>query len=328
MSKGETGATKNFPLYDDLPVKPGAPKGSAWGVFGDRDELGCLNFLTPTQVLRAVRLVRRGAVFPLNLPLDEPQPPLFGRGLPEHQLLASHSNLFRDDYLNNLWPQSSSQWDGLRHIRHPQDGFYNGTRDEEIISGGGRLGIERAAQQGICGRGVLVDVERWRKEDGRPINQQATELITPDMLEECLEKQGVQLEGGDILLVHTGWLRWYREEATAEQKQAISGKATAASLKAPGLGPTEEIAAFLWDLRVTAVASDNATLEAWPPQTGSGFLHAKLIPHLGMLLGELWYLQELAADCAEDGAYEFLLVSVPINIRGGVASPANAVAIK
>ena len=77
----------DLPSYTDLPVKPGAPEGSAWGLFGDDDQLGCLNLLTAERVVAAAKLVRKGAVFPLNLRIDEPNPPLFGRGAPRVELV-------------------------------------------------------------------------------------------------------------------------------------------------------------------------------------------------------------------------------------------------
>src|SRR5271157_2427420 len=68
-----------LPSYDALPVRPGAPKGSAWGVFGDQDELGTINLLTPERVREAAAGIRSGKVFPLNLPINIPDPPLFSR---------------------------------------------------------------------------------------------------------------------------------------------------------------------------------------------------------------------------------------------------------
>ena len=123
--------TENLPSYADLPVKPGAPAGSAWGLFGDDDQLGCLNLLTPERVIAAARLVRKGAVFPLNLSIDRPDPPLFGRGAARVEFVTGE--VHRDDYLDNFWPQASSQWDSLRHILHPPDGFYNGVKDDEVV---------------------------------------------------------------------------------------------------------------------------------------------------------------------------------------------------
>src|SRR2546425_7695276 len=78
----------NLPSYSDLPVKTGAPAGSAWGLFGEDDQIGCLNLLTPRRVIAAAKLVRKGAVFPLNLSIDQPDPPLFGRGAPRVEFVT------------------------------------------------------------------------------------------------------------------------------------------------------------------------------------------------------------------------------------------------
>ncbi len=153
-------------------------------------------------------------------------------------------------------------------------------------------------------------------------------MITKDDLAACASAQVVTIHTGDILLIRTGWLRWYLEEATPEQKQTMAGDAMT-QLRAPGIGPVDEMAKYLWDLHVAAVAADNTSLEAWPPGPDSGgFLHFKLIPHFGMPIGELWWLEDLAADCAQDGVYEFMLTSAPLNVPGGVGSPPNALAIK
>jgi len=316
---------RDLPPYDRLPVKEGAPKGSAWGLFGDDDQVGCLNLITSEKVRAAAKLVRKGAVFALNLRLDLPKPPLFARRSPQHHLLETGGGIARDDYYDDFWPQASSQWDGLRHVRHPRDGFYNGVPDQEIIlEEGSELGIEHWARRGIVSRGLLLDVERYLRGRGSPLDPQSSTIIRREVLEACALAEGVRAEPGDVLLIRTGWLRWYLEEATLKQREGMA----AGALVAPGLGPAEEMAEYLWNLHLAAVAADNPSLEAWPPAAGAGFLHFRLIPHLGMPIGELWYLEDLAADCAQDEVYEFLLTSAPLHAPGGVASPANALAIK
>jgi kynurenine formamidase len=233
-----------------------------------------------------------------------------------------------DDHLDNFYPQASSQWDSLRHIRHPREGFYNWTTDDQIVSGGGRLGIENMARRGIAGRGVLLDVERHLAAQGRRLDYTEAEVIDAATLDACAREQGVELRVGDILLVHTGWLKWYLSEASPEQRRRMAEDAMT-TLRAPGIGPKEPMARYLWDLHVAAVAADNPSLEPWPPGADrSGFLHFDLIPLLGIPIGELWWLSDLAADCAEDGVYEFFLTSAPLDIPGGVGSPPNALAIK
>ena len=314
----------DLPAYRDLPVTAGSPEGSAWGLWGDDDQLGCLNLITPERTAAAARLVRKGAVFPLNLRIDQPDPPLYGRGRVKQTIVGGPNG--RDDYLDNFWPQASSQWDSLRHIRHPEDGWYNGVPTEEIVEGSGRLGIENMATRGIAARGVLLDVDRYLASQGRPIDHSTKVVITPDDLEACRAAQGVAIETGDVLLIHTGWLRWYLASATPVQREQMSDRD---QLHAPGLGPPEAMAEYLWDLHIAAIAADNPALEAWPfdPRPG-GFLHWKLIPHFGMPIGELWHLADLAADCARDGIWEFFFTSAPMNVPGGVGSPPNALAIK
>ncbi len=317
-----------LPTYDQLPVKQGAPEGSAWGLFGDDDQLGCLNLLTPERAVAAARLVRKGTVFPLNLRIDEPNPPMYDRGVPSHHLIEAGGGVARDDYLDNFWPQASSQWDSLRHLRQPRDGFYNGVKDDEIVSGdGGRLGIEHFARKGIVGRGVLLDLGRYLERQGTPLDYTTSTPIRRESLTACAKAQGVTIQPGDILVLRTGWLRWYLEEATPEQRQRLGGEAMT-DWQAPGIDPSPEMAEYLWNLHIAAIAADNTSVEAWPPTPESGFLHFRLIPHFGMPIGELWYLEDLAADCAADGVYEFMLTSAPLNIPGGVGSPPNALAIK
>lgn len=307
-------------MAGDLPRFAELPNGRAWGLWGDDDQLGTLNLLTPDRVAAAAKLVRKGVSFGLNWRIDRPNPPMFNRGAPSVHMLVGPRG--RDDYIDNFYPQASSQWDSLRHILHPEDGFYNGVTADEVIEGGGKLGIENFATRGIAGRGVLLDVARFITKRGGGLDYTSDEFIDAVTLDETAAKQGVALEVGDILLIRTGWMGWYIDEATDEQKQWLASDGR----RAPGLGPPDAMAEYLWDLHIAAIAADNPALEAWPPT--AGFMHFHLIPHFGMPIGELWYLEDLADDCAADGIYEFFFTSAPLNVPGGVGSPPNALAIK
>ena len=107
------------PPYADLPVRPGLPKGSSWGVWGDDDRLGCLNLLSPEGAKRGAGLVRSGNVHPLNLELELPDPPLFGRPAFGHEVVSRPSGISCDDMLHGWNTQSSSQWDGFRMFAVP-----------------------------------------------------------------------------------------------------------------------------------------------------------------------------------------------------------------
>src|SRR5438445_1682216 len=95
----------NVPAYDRLPVREGAPAGSAWGVFGDDDQVGTINLLTPERVKQAAGFIRNGRVFSLNLPINIPDPPLFGRGKHTHTI-KQYASFVLDDYLDNFYPQA------------------------------------------------------------------------------------------------------------------------------------------------------------------------------------------------------------------------------
>ena len=320
-----------LPAYRDLPASPDAPPGSSWGVWGPDDVLGCLNLLTDEVVLRGLQAARRGRVFSLNLPLDEPSPPLSGRSAFRHDVQWVGDGMAHDEELHGLNTQSSSQWDGFRHVNHPRYGFYNGVADE-------LHGVHHWAARGIVGRGVVVDVARWRAAQGRPLDMTATDPIEVDDLTGTLDAQGTEVLPGDILLLRTGWLHWYKGLDAAAR--APLGE----RYRSPGLRAGAAMSELLWDLHVAAVAADNPALEAWPPgslatpeqrqalredvrASADVSLHFSLLPLLGLPIGELWDLDDLAADCAAVEDHHCLLTSAPLHLTSGVASPPNALAV-
>jgi hypothetical protein len=143
------------PTYAELPVVAGAPPKSAWCVFGRDDQLGTLNFQSEDRRLAATRSVRRGAVFSLYQPLHLPRPPMIAlRTAYRRTQIRFPCNRGRDDVLDNFYLQCSSQWDSLKHIRHPEYEFYNWTPDERVDSKeDGRLGVDNFLRYGIVGRG-------------------------------------------------------------------------------------------------------------------------------------------------------------------------------
>jgi kynurenine formamidase len=315
-----------LPSYDELPIVPGMPPGSAWGVFGPDDELGTLNLLGNSQSLAASRLVRKGEVFPLNWKIEEPDPPLFGRKAVDHRFIDGGPTGV-DDYYDRFHPQSSSQWDALSHMPHPDYGFYNGRSLDDIRPiTGNKNGIHNAARRGIAGRFVLADVERYRRKAGRPIHNDRPDAVSVADLEATLASERVHLEIGDILLVRVGWIEWYEKHADKRDRQKLASARLPVS---PGLEQNPAMARWLWDRHVAAVAADNPGLEKTPFEFAVGsFLHYDLIPLLGITVGELFDLAALAADCEADAVYDGLLVAAPLNKLGGIGSSANAVAMK
>ncbi|GAC1535781.1 MAG: hypothetical protein NVS3B12_18130 [Acidimicrobiales bacterium] len=109
-------AAGGLPSYDELPIRKGLPPGSSWGLWGDHDVFGCLNLLTPERVKAGLACVQDGLTFALNLELELPDPPLFGRSAFVHDVAWLSGQAGHDDSLSQFNTQSSSQWDGFRHM--------------------------------------------------------------------------------------------------------------------------------------------------------------------------------------------------------------------
>ncbi len=310
------------PDFDDLPVIEKLGLRHAWGVFGAGDEVGAVNFLTPERVRRAAQLVRSGEVFNLVLPLSAFDPPLYGRAPMEHSIFAPDRNGL-DDRLDVFYLQSSTHWDGLRHIRAREFGFWGGevTDSDALQPGPGRLGIEHWVEHGLVGRGVLLDVAARFQAEGA-FDPYEKRSVTADDLERTAKAQGVALEPGDLLCIRLGWMARYL------QSDDEAKRAAADSYTFVGLAADEEMSRWLWNHQVVGVACDNPAVEVSPGDAAVGSLHRRLIPLLGMMLGELFNFEALAAACAADGRYDFLFTAAPLHLLGGVGSPANTVAVR
>jgi hypothetical protein len=323
------------PTYDQLLAAD--PPGSSWSHFGAGDQLGTINFLTPERVAAAARLIRTGKRFSLDHPVTafEPYPTGTRKNVAHH--VFSNNEFHRDDWVDSFYLQSSSQIDALRHIGHPIHGFYGGLSPADNTPESTELGVQSYADAGIAGRGVLLDLPRFFEREGRPYDTEETIRVDAAMLDDIAASQGVTFGGGELLLLRTAWAERYLAKSLDE-------RAATRWRLSPGLAQEDGILRWLWEHEIALVAADNLAVEAdpvlasdfrypgeKPPERGvdhSGMLHRPLIALLGMALGELWKLDELAADCAADGVYEFFLTVKPLNLPGGVGSPPNALAIK
>jgi kynurenine formamidase len=296
---------------------------SNWGRWGGEDQRGTLNFISAERIVEAAALIRTGKVFELSIPIGSvgPQTGLGGRINPLHFMtvmptddlhLAGGINI-SDDFLS-MPLQGATQWDSLAHVGY-DDLFYNDVSVHTVLarSGASRNAIDNALP-GIVGRGVLVDVARARGVEWLDAGQ----VIEPDELEAVLGAQAVTIRSGDILAVRTGWRRKAIVDGWGEW---MAGN--------PGLGLA--CATWLHDKEVAAVISDNWCVEVMPSVKDQGGvlpLHCVLIRDLGMMLGEIFDFEELAADCAEDGIWDFFLSAPPLRVVGGVGSPVSPLAMK
>lgn len=309
------------PKFDDLPMNDVVGLREAWNVFGPQDNLGSVNFLTRERVASACGLVRRGEVVNLCIPLSALDPPPFGRAPMRHEIFSTGRNNL-DDRLDNFFLQCASHWDGLRHVQARQAGFWGGRpRDDAMMSPLGPLGIEHWVRHGLVGRGVLLDVAKTLARTTADYDPNMERSVGTEDLEATAADEGVEIQAGDILCVRFGWMA----KALARGDQtARAGQSTA---EFAGLAADEAMSRWLWDHNVAAVACDNPAVEVAPGDAAVGSLHRRLIPMLGIALGELFDFEDLAAACARSGRWEFLFVSVPLYLPGGVGSPANAIAI-
>ena len=304
-----------------------AEKLSNWGRWGPDDQIGTLNFITPEDIVAAAGLIQKGKTFALGLPLDEKlQSGLFGgRWNPIHTMLATGTDAvagnqdvevglrYADDAIN-LPCQCSTQWDALAHI-FLDDKMYNGYDATLVDTNGARKnGIENTASR-MVGRGVLLDVARHKGvgslDDGY--------AITNADLDATAAAQGVAIKRGDFVIVRTG----HQERCLAQEDWG-----TYAGGDAPGLA--FETCYWIHEKEIAAICADTWGCEVRPNETEevNQPWHWVVIPAIGITMGEIFYLKELAADCVIDGVYEFFFCGPPLNLPGGCGSPINPQAIK
>ena len=308
-------------------VRELAKKYRNWAKWGADDELGTLNYITPEKIVAAAQLVRRGAVFSLAIPFDStgPQSGFGGRTNPLHFMLQDGGDIASgaQDFIPGLrycddavtMPlQCATQWDALSHIYF--DGkMYNDRGPEMVTSSGARANSIDKMKAKIVSRGVLLDMPRYKGKRWLDPG----EAIYPADLDGAAARQNVSIASGDIILIRTGQLA---------QVQADGSWGSYAGGPAPGLSLT--CAAWLASNEIAGYATDTWGTEVIPNETPDVFqpLHCVVIVNMGMLVGEIFELEALAADCATDGVYEFLFVAPPLPITGAVGSPINPQAIK
>jgi Putative cyclase len=318
--------TVHLPDYDALPEAPSGGR-TGWGLFAEDPDVGLINLQTADRIAAAAHLVRRGVVFSLNTRIDFLKHPLFRRGRVEREW-RSIGDIEFDDHLDNFYLQSSSQWDSLGHFGAWPGAFYNGARRDDVAVGAHNT-IDHWAKRGIAGRAVVLDVVAALESEGRSIDCSQAYPITVSDLELARHQANIDYQPGDVLLLHTGYLTWLARLTDDEQRMLADQE----DPPSPGLEHSEEMARYVWNTHASAIASDNTSVEVTPADLRPemlpfGQMHRVLIGHFGMALGELWDLDELAADCAATGVYEGLLVSSPLFVPGGFGSPANAIVIK
>ena len=300
-----------------------------WGKWGPDDEIGTLNYITPDIIARASQLVATGKVFALGIPLQRhgPQSGTRQRFNPIHTMFRDGGDQPRDaaavldmqgyggsdDWI--VMPlQCVTQWDSLAHVFY-EGKMYNGFDATLVTSNGAaKNSIDKTINK-IVSRGVLLDVARYKGVQALAPGY----AITVADLDGTAVAQKVDVQRGDILLIRTGHMSRYLEKGNWNYFDLD---------ESPGV--SVHTAAWMHAKEIAAVASDNYAVEVRPsemPPFRSPF-HICAIPNMGLTLGEIFYLEELAADCATDGRYAFLLVAPPLPVTNAVGTPINPYAMK
>jgi kynurenine formamidase len=207
--------------------------------------------------------------------------------------------------------QSSTQWDSLAHLWY-DDLLYNGYPATTITAAGAAHNGIGNLVNGVASRGVLLDVASWLETDWLPDDH----AITPADLDAVVAHQGCDVRPGDVLVVRTGLpARHETDGAPFNARQ-------------PGLELT--CARWLHDRDVAAVCADNVAVEVMCQPRGlpSMSFHMVALRDMGLLLGELFVLEELAQACAGDGIWDFFFTAPPLAFRRAVGSPINPLAIR
>jgi len=300
-----------------------------WGRWGPNDEIGTLNYITPDKIAAACRLATTGKVFALGVPLQRKGPqsgnrPRFnplhtmfrdGGDAPktEAEVLEMQGYGGADDWIA-MPLQCTTQWDSLAHVFY-EGKMYNGYDISLVTSAGAAKNSIAKTRDKIVGRGVLLDVARHKGVKALAPGY----AISPADLDATAAAQKVEVKTGDILIIRTGFMTTYLERGDWGTYDSD-----------PSPGVSVYTAQWMHAKQIAAIAADNYAVEVRPseiPEFRSPF-HNCAIPNMGLTLGEIFFLEDLAADCAADGRYEFLLVAPPLPVTGGVGTPINPYAIK
>ena len=291
------------------------------GRWGADDRRGTLNLIDEAAVRRGAAAVRDGKVFSLAVPFDAEGPQtgaIPGRDNPELTMTAVNvaytgdaDGFCTNDDAFSMGVQAATHWDSLSHVGYSHE-LYNGVPDTSVTeAGSSELGIERFGP--IVTRGIVLDVARLHGvdhfEDNHPIRA--------DELDRCVADAGVTVEPGDIVLVRTGHMHFLR-----------IGERDRYRMVCPGL--SVDTIEWLHDHQVAGVASDTFVLECFPSEDPAALLPVHMIQlrDMGLAQGQIWALDDLAADCAADGRYECLLSATPLPLTGANGGPVAPTATK
>jgi len=300
-----------------------------WGKWGPDDEIGALNYLTAEEVLRGVRHIRQGSVFTLQRLIGDPKgdPVWPGRKPAVRTMILDEASWDADDapqfpgglhYADDkidAFLQGSTQYDALGHVWYGGQ-IWNGYDARTTVGGLDKASVAPIAERGVAGRGILLDMARYRGKD----NLDKAETFTHEDLMACAKAQGTEIEKHDILIIRTNFLKLFFEQGDAFYEGFCE----------PGLTYSPELVSWFQEMEIPNLVTDTIANEVtMDPSNGTALpLHCALMRNLGVTLTEICDLEKLAADCAGDGQYTFLYAAAPLKVNQASGSPVNPLAIK
>ncbi|MHA4810937.1 cyclase family protein [Flavitalea flava] len=298
------------------------PGVSPWG---EADEIGSLHMMSDSNNLALFSAIRTGKVYDLGVEYFIGMPSFTALGDPPYQfwmthtphgtLVGNHTHL--GDSMNNkvsytgdalsMYTHTGTHIDALAHFGlHGK--IWNGYAAEQYLSD---RGWEKAGAENIppiIGRGVLIDMAKYKGLDILPANY----VITLNDLQDLLKTQHIQIQKGDIVLIRTGLMKYFYTD-----KEKFSANGVGISLGA--------VKWLVEEKGVMTLGADNLALEALPSSDSTNWLpvHTYLLAQKGVMFMELVYLEELSkADIRE-----FLFIGLPLKLRGASAAPMRPMAI-
>jgi len=282
---------------------------SKWGA---GDERGAGNHQKAAAVQKAARLIKTGEVIELGFVLRGTMPFFGTRRFDVHTKRTfmnqpANRRGGNEEIVITELGQVGTQLDGFSHQTIANQ-MYNCNTLEDISTRSGftKLGIEKVGQ--IFTRGVLIDVAGFK---GVEMLGDDYEITVAD-LEGALAKQGLKLEPGDAVLIHTGWSKLWEKDNARYVKSC------------PGIG----VAAAEWLVKQDPLllGADNWPVEVAPSKTPNASLpvHQIALVVNGVHLLENLKLDELAAKAV----HEFAFVMQPLKMQGGSGSTVAPTAIR
>ena len=292
--------------------------------WGPDDEIGRLNLMTPESRAEILARVDGSTAYDLSVEYFVGMPSFQALDDPEYRFWMTHTpnGTVVDDpngqgrEMNERVTYSGSAVSMYTHMGTHIDTLnhfglngkiWNGYEAQEYLGDKGWLVTGAEAIPPIIARGVLIDVAAAKGVDMLSDNYR----ITRQDLIDALERQEVELEEGDVVLIRTGRMRLYED---AEAYMADS----------PGIGL--EAARFLVEEGgAMLIGLDNLSFEAFPSELEDDYIpvHTYLLAQQGTPVLELVYLEELS----EDGVYEFAFIGGSLKFRGSDAAPMRPIAI-